>query len=183
VESKKELRSIVSERRDRLRQEDKDILDRAIFEKTISARWYLAAKTIFVYVSYKNEVDTHNIINYSLKAGKRVCVPKVISLREGMRAVEIASFSELRKGSLGILEPEYTEDRNISPMGIDLLLMPGVAFDRQGGRVGYGGGFYDRFLMKVRPGTPKIALSYSFQIFERVPMEEQDIRIDGLITD
>lgn len=179
--SKKELRIIVKEKREKIRNKEK--LDEIITKKVLNSTFYNKADTIFMYVSYKNEVDTHNIIKYALKEGKRICVPKILSLKDGMKAVEINSFEELKCSSYGILEPDYYESNVIEEKDIDLLIMPGVAFDLKGGRVGYGGAFYDRFLKKTKASSKKVALAYSFQIFDKVPMEDNDMYIDSVITD
>jgi 5-formyltetrahydrofolate cyclo-ligase len=181
--SKKELRSFVDGKREKLSSAEKYNMDNSIFEKVIDHKSYISANVLFIYVSYKNEVNTHNIIKHALENNKILCVPKIISLREGMKAIRIGSFGELKEGKYGILEPQLDEEKIISPEDIDLLLMPGVAFDFNGGRVGYGGGFYDRFLKQVREDSKKIALAYSFQIFDKVPMDESDMRIDEVITD
>lgn len=181
--SKKELRSFVDAKREKLSSAEKYSMDNCIFEKVIDHKSYVSANVLFIYVSYKNEVNTHNIIKHALENNKILCVPKIISLREGMKAIRIRSFDDLKEGKYGILEPELDEEKIISPEYIDLLLMPGVAFDFNGGRVGYGGGFYDRFLNQVRGDSKKIALAYSFQIFDKVPMDESDMRIDEVITD
>ena len=183
MKSKKEFRLHVEAERAALLPEVKKALDEKILEKLLKEESYRCARSIFVYVSYKNEVDTHNIITDALARGKVVCVPKVISLKEGMAAVRLESFEELRKGPYGILEPELLPERIVKPSDMDLLIMPGVAFDLKGGRIGYGGGFYDRFLKEVDGSVPKIALAYSFQVFESVPMEESDMRIDKVITE
>lgn len=181
--SKKEFRNFVNEKRDKLSQVEKYNSDNIIFQKVINHKAYIEAEIIFIYVSYKNEVHTHDIIKHGLSDGKVLCVPKIISLKDGMLAMRIYSFDELKESRYGILEPKYVENNIISPEKIDLLLMPGVAFDHEGGRVGYGGGFYDRFLRGVRKDAVKAALAYSFQIFDKVPMDESDMRVDEVITD
>lgn len=181
MENKKNIRNIVKYKRDSLSEEVKEVMDDIIFNKIVESKEYKSAKTIFVYVSFQGEVDTHKFIKYALNDTKRICVPKIISKKEGIRAVEINSFEELKKEAYGILEPDNF-DKKVDEKNIDLILMPGVAFDENGGRIGYGGAFYDRFLKNVSPKTLKIALAYDFQIFSKVPMEEHDIKIDGIIT-
>jgi 5-formyltetrahydrofolate cyclo-ligase len=178
---KNTIREIVKEKRKSIPKKAKEKMDDIIFNKVLESEAYKNAKLIFVYVSFEGEVDTHRIIKYALNHNKRICVPKIISIKEGFRAVEIKSFEELEEGAYNILEPESFENE-VNEKDIDLILMPGVAFDKNGGRVGYGGAFYDRFLKNVRENALKIALAYDFQIFDEVPMEEHDIRIDGIIT-
>lgn len=182
MESKKEIRKMIKERRALLTKEERENLDNAIFQKVISSKEYKEAKTIFIFVSYDTELDTHRIIKEALKDGKRVTVPKVISKEEGMDAVEIKNFDDLESGAYGILEPKDNKLK-IDEKSIDICYLPGVAFDRRGGRVGYGGGFYDRFLRKLKENCPRIALAYGFQVLEEVPMDDNDETIDGIITD
>ncbi len=144
---------------------------------------YKNSSFIFIYVSLNNEVNTHDIIKESLKNGKRICVPKVKSIKEGMEALEIKDFSELVEcGTYKILEPKNFENK-VDPKEIDLAILPGLAFDNEGGRLGYGGGFYDRFLPKLKNESPKIALAYDFQMVNSVPRDFHDILVDEIITD
>ncbi|MEW8957181.1 5-formyltetrahydrofolate cyclo-ligase [Clostridium sp.] len=154
-----------------------------IFNKIISTEEYRNSEVIFIFVSFGSEVYTHDLINYSLNMGKRICVPKVISKKAGMKAIEIKSLDELTPSNYGILEPEIKEGNIIDEKSIDLVIIPGVAFDRKGGRIGYGGGFYDRFLPLLRKDSEKIAIAYSFQIIEEVPREENDFLVPCIITD
>jgi 5-formyltetrahydrofolate cyclo-ligase len=184
MKNKRYYRELVKGLREGLSTEDKDKRDRAIYNNIIQSKEFIEAKCIFIYVSYKNEVDTHTIIKTALSEGKIVCVPKIISLKEGMKVLKIRDFDELKASSYGILEPEQVLEENIvSPWNIDLVYTPGVAFDLKGGRIGYGGGFYDRFLSSLKKQVPKFALAYSFQIFQNVPMDENDQRVDGVISE
>jgi 5-formyltetrahydrofolate cyclo-ligase len=183
MKSKADYREYVKELRGKITENEKRLNDNNIYTKVIQSNEYKKARCIFIYVSYKNEVDTHNIIKKALKEGKSVCVPKIISLKEGMKAVKITSFDELKESKYGMLEPDLLIDNVIEPEKIDLAYLPGVAFDLNGGRIGYGGGFYDRFLYHIGKNVPKIALAYSFQIFDHVPMSEYDVYVDSVITD
>lgn len=99
-----------------------------------------------------------------------------------MKALKIDSLKDLQLSNYGILEPEETAEE-IMINHMDLAIVPGVAFDPKGGRVGYGGGFYDRFFSNLQVKIKKIALAYEFQILDRVPIEEHDISIDAIITE
>lgn len=179
---KSELRKIMKAKRNELSLKEKEEYDKVVFEKVISNPIYLNAEVIFIFVSYENEVNTHEIISHAISSGKVVCVPKVISKDIGMAAIEIKSFNELAPGSMGILEPSTNEELIINPEKIDMIILPGLAFDKFGGRLGYGGGFYDRYLSKVREDSKKIAIGYDFQIVDKVPTEELDKPIDYVIT-
>lgn len=179
---KEEIRKTMVNRRASLTKIEKEKLDEIVFQKVIDSREYKDAKVIFLFVSYKDEVDTHRIIGQALQDEKIVCVPKTISMKEGMNAIQIKDFQDLVEGNYGILEPrnhEFIIKENI----IDVSFIPGLAFDKKGGRVGYGGGFYDRFLRKTRSNSKKVGIGYSFQILDEVPMEKHDIFIDRIITD
>jgi 5-formyltetrahydrofolate cyclo-ligase len=181
LKSKLELRKIVSKRKSILSYSDKEKLDGIVFNKIINDNYYKASRCIFIFVSYNGEVDTHRIIKYALKDKKIVCVPKVISKKEGMISVKIDKFEDLKPGTYGILEPTDTSS-TINACNIDMVFVPGAAFSKSCGRVGYGGGFYDRFLKNTNEWCKKIALAYDFQIFDEVPMEKYDVWMDGIIT-
>jgi len=180
-ESKQEVRKYILEMRDRQRREDRARWDDVIFSKFIDSEYYKNSEVIFIFVSFRSEVDTHRIIKKALEDGKTICVPRVISKNDGMKAFRINSIEELKKGSFGVLEPS-ADCKEVPGAEIDLVVMPGAAFDKNGGRIGYGGGFYDRFLSGLRHNAKKIALAYDFQILKHVPMDEHDIKPDGIIT-
>jgi 5-formyltetrahydrofolate cyclo-ligase len=181
MKSKKYYRDLVKALREGLSKEEKEKKDFTIYNKVINSKEYEEASCIFIYVSYQNEVDTHEIIKTALGQGKTICVPKIISLKEGMKVLQIKDFNELKPSAYGILEP--TQDLEENEVIPDLVYTPGVAFDLKGGRIGYGGGFYDRFLKDLKADVPKIALAYSFQIFDSVPMDETDQRVDCVISE
>ena len=178
---KDEIRSDIKAMRKTLVYEEKSKLDKLIFEKLVETEQYRKAKGIFIFVSLGDEVDTHNIIRKAFQDKKQIYVPKVISKKEGMVAVEIKSLEELKPGVMGILEPENTK-MNEGNYEFDLAIIPGLAFDKAGGRLGYGGGFYDKFVNKLG-NCELIAIGYQFQIINKVPMEDHDVRIHGIITD
>lgn len=181
LKNKKDIRRFILEQRDKLEPDIKKELDKKIFSELIDSEVYKNASVIFVFVSFKSEVGTHEIIKQALKDSKTICVPKINTKEREMEIFKINSLEELKEGYYGILEPgEYCPSVNSND--IDLVIMPGAAFDRQGGRIGYGGGFYDRFLSRMNKKVDKIALAYDFQILDRVPMDEFDVRVDGIVT-
>ena len=182
AENKKELRHIIESKRSRISIEEKIELDKNIFKNFINSKEFKNATSIFIFVSYKMEVDTHKIIKKALDYNKEVYVPKIISKREGMKAIKIKSFSELKVGAYGILEPIFDNPIDVINK-IDLIVLPGLAFDLNGGRLGYGGGFYDRFLKNTTEDTLRCAMAYDFQIVNNVTMEEFDERVSIIITD
>lgn len=181
LKNKKEVRRAILEHRDNIGANIKEEWDKKIFSKLMNSEDYKNADVIFVFVSFRSEVDTHRIIVQALKDSKTICVPKINVKEKEMEIFKIENLEELKLGYYGILEPR--EDcQKVDCNYIDLILMPGAAFDNQGGRVGYGGGFYDRFLKRMNKKVKRIALAYEFQVLDKVPVEEFDVRIDGIIT-
>jgi 5-formyltetrahydrofolate cyclo-ligase len=182
IQEKKHIRDQILKQRESLDLNIRSQWDESIFNRFISSEFYKKAATIFAFVSFKSEVDTHKIIKYAAEDGKTIYVPKIQSKEKGIEIFKIEDFNQLKKGYFGILEPVegcVPADKNT----IDLILMPGVAFDRLGGRLGYGAGFYDRFLSGMDEKANKIALAYHFQILNRIPMDKYDIPIDGVISE
>ncbi len=180
IDSKEDIRKYIFSQRKRLVFDEKKKMDELIYNSVINNRIFVNASVVFIYVSFNNEVDTHRIIEYALRLGKRVCVPRVINKQSGMKALFINSLSELVVSKFGILEPKDSENSSL-PNEIDIAIIPGLAFDRIGGRIGYGGGFYDRFFSCGV--CKKIALAYEFQMLKAIPMEKYDVLIDGVITE
>ncbi len=144
---------------------------------------YQRARTIHTYVSWQDEVDTHAVISEALQAGRRVAVPKVQRAARTLVHYFIDDFSALEAGAYGILEPsEEKGARKVAEKNaFDLVLIPGLAFDREGHRLGYGAGYYDRFLAESR--MPKIGLAFATQVVERVPKTAHDQRVDFIVTE
>ncbi|SKA73609.1 5-formyltetrahydrofolate cyclo-ligase [Clostridium sp. USBA 49] len=181
-EIKKSIREEMIKHRDSLSIDIKEKWDENIFNNFINSKFYKYSNTIFSFVSFKSEVDTHKIIKYALNDGKTIYVPKVKSKQKEMEIFKIEGFNDLKKGYFGILEP-VEGCKTACRDNIDLILMPGLAFDKYGGRIGYGAGFYDRFLSSIKKDINKIALAYKFQVIDKVPEDKNDIRIDGIITE
>ncbi len=139
------------------------------------------ARVIHTYVAWRNEVENHDLIRRLLREGRRVAVPKVELATGQLQHYFIADFSELQKGAFGILEPPRDPNRLAAPSQFDLVLVPGLAFDRAGNRLGLGKGHYDRFLIEVH--APKIALAYDFQLVDKLPAEAHDQRVNIIITE
>ena len=178
--SKQAIRNNILDKRNTLSSEyiDKSNLD--IFNKVISFEKYINANVIFTYVSTAQEVDTINIIKHSLKLKKRVCVPKCMEQKGIMLPSEIKGLEDLKEGKFGILEPkEYCSFVDISE--IDFIIVPCVTCDIKGNRIGYGGGYYDRFLLAAN--ADKILLCRKELMTENIPNEKHDILIDTVITE
>jgi 5-formyltetrahydrofolate cyclo-ligase len=136
------------------------------------------------YMSFRNEVSTDAIIAQAIETGKRVAVPVVDREQRQLFPSELINFpADLKKGTWGIREPKQSCLRPLDPCLIDLVLVPGVVFDQAGNRLGYGFGFYDRFLVSLRSGVRRVALAYSFQLVEKLPAEEHDCPVDLIVTE
>lgn len=181
---KSSLRSNYLTARRRIDPATKAALDARILERLAGFDLYADAGLVLAYVSYGNEVDTRAVIESALASGKRVAVPRVLPHKHKMDFYEIDGMGDLEEGFKGILEPR----RGVSsPLGtVDLLgsvcLVPGLVFDAEGHRIGYGGGYFDRFL-QFYPGD-KIALARSAQVSSNpLPTESSDVPVDFIVTD
>ena len=183
---KEKLRKEILTKRKNLDMVKKEEMDRKILNKFYENKYYREAKSIFIYISYDSEINTRGIINKALKDNKKIYVPRTEFKTRFMDAVEITSLDNLIESKYGILEPSV-EEPHIEPNELDLIVVPGVAFDRNGGRMGYGAGFYDRYFNKISKDNikkiVKLALAYDFQILEEVPMNEQDVPVSYIITE
>ena len=166
----------------RLNIKDRQIKDKIIFDKLINNKHFLNSKMIATYVSFKDEVDTLNIIKECFKLNIRVCVPVVLN-NKIMEFYEIDSLNDLEvKNKLGILEPKI-DNRNIVKLtNINLFIVPGLCFDKDKNRIGYGGGYYDRYLLNSN--AYKIGIGYKEQLIDTsIPTNRTDIALDEIITD
>ncbi|MDB1963089.1 MULTISPECIES: 5-formyltetrahydrofolate cyclo-ligase [Clostridium] len=180
-EEKKVLRNKILEIRDSLNNNEKELMDNKIFNELINTDLYKRSINIFIYISFSNEINTRNIIEKAFKDKKNVFIPKVYKDDKLMKAIKLNSIDELKKNSMGILEP--IDDSNyIEKENIDLIVVPGVVFDKECNRIGYGGGYYDRYLKDIKSKENKIALAYDLQIVDKIESEVHDIKVDYIIT-
>ncbi len=186
AEKKKKIRSVYLKRRNSLDMDKRKAACKKIREKLYTSKRFKAAKTVFVYASYKSEVETGKLIRDMLKMGKKVAVPKVIG--KEMEFYEISSWEELFPGYQGILEPQGTDKELVYPADSDIMLLPGAVFDRRGGRIGYGGGYYDRYLDRIMENYGHkpylLALGYQVQLYHgTLPLEKHDRKMDCIVTE
>lgn len=146
-----------------------------------------SAKNIMCYVSFGNEVYTHDLIKKWICDGKQVSVPCVVNnAKESkhMYAVKINSFDELKvSGKYGILEPPLLDCNILNPDMLDVVIVPGCAFDINKNRMGFGAGYYDRFLSNVPGECKKIGICFDFQVLQKIPYEEHDVSLDLVVTE
>lgn len=179
INSKKEIRKQVKAARASSDPEWIRENSRRICETFLKSADYETAEVVFAYMDCKNEVATRMVIEQCWRDHKVVAVPKVFG--EIMRYYEIHSYDDLEPGYFGIQEPKQEELNEICCEDA-LMILPGVAFDVQRHRVGYGGGFYDRYL-EAFPNLKKIAFAFEFQVFSQVPFESFDQKPEKIITE
>ncbi len=181
---KAELRRRGRQSRERLSREEAGEKSRRIARKLLARPEYREAATVFCYISSGSEAGTGEIVAAALQAGKTVAVPLVEEGRNSLRAVPVRDPErELAPGFRGIREPADRESPWIDPRELDLAVVPGTAFDRSGNRLGRGGGYYDRFLPRLRPGVPRIGLAFECQLVERIAPDPHDAPVDLVITE
>ena len=176
---KQALRQIIAARKAALSERDIDARSRILAGRLFQSEFYRSARALYAYMAFNQEVRTEPIIRQAWADGKRVAVPKVAGRL--MRFIWIEDFSRLApQGAFGI--PEPLDDGPEADDPTALILVPGLAFDASGHRVGYGGGFYDRFLA-AEPGHSTAALCYDFQFLPLLDVETHDMPVNLVITD
>ena len=177
---KRLLREEMLQRRSAVSREEKAESDKRIVQSVIASDLFEHAQTIFVYCSTKEEINTYSIISAALQVGKTICVPRCENERGNMTARKIRSISDLVPGKFRILEPHETSEI-ILPEEIDLCIVPCLAADVFGFRLGYGGGYYDRFLASVT--CPTVVLCADTSVLCAVPREDFDVPCDYIYTE
>jgi len=155
----------------------------AICKKLIASPEFQGAKTILLYCPKDDEVDAWAAITAALVQQKTVCLPKTNEETKEITAYKISGSEKLEKAAYGIFEPAGDEKKAVSPDKIDLIAVPGVAFDIHGNRVGHGLGYYDKFLTAAK-NAKKAALAFDFQVVgEKIVCESHDVQVDQIITE
>ncbi|HWC91334.1 MAG TPA: 5-formyltetrahydrofolate cyclo-ligase [Pirellulales bacterium] len=166
-------------------QPDKDELSRLICEKFVAQPEYAAAGTVLFYLDVRTEVRTRHYLPEALAQGKRIVVPYCVE--RDLELFHLTSMDELSVGMYKILEPreDLRSDpaRRVEVAEVDLIMVPGVAFDRRGARMGHGFGYYDKMLEHARPETPLVALAFECQLFPEIPTQAHDVFMDKIITE
>ena len=173
---KKELRRSIRERKRAMTEEEIASRSAALGKAFAASELYQQAETIYGYLPYNQEVRTVPMLEQALRDGKKVAVPKVMG--DEMVFIYLEDLSLVEKGYAGI--PEPVANGPVAQDTTALVLMPGLAFDREGHRIGYGGGFYDKFLQR-EPEHPTLALCYEFQMLPHLETEEHDIPVDCVL--
>ncbi len=183
-ELKKAIREQAHE--NRRNQENKEELSRAICEKFVSLPQYAAARTVMFYVDVRTEVRTRDYLATALTHGKKIVVPWCNATGE-LELFWLRSMDDLSIGMYKILEPKpelrTLLDRRVAVEELDVIMVPGVAFTREGARMGHGKGYYDKLLEHARPDTPLIALAFECQLFPEIPTQAHDVFMNLVITE
>ena len=189
------LETAIRERKDAIRkqahanrnaQEHKDELSRRIVGAFMALPEYALAQTVMFYIDVRSEVRTRHDLELALQYGKTIVVPWCNTDGE-LELFRLDSMDELEIGMYKILEPRAElrglAEKRVNVESLDLIMVPGVGFDRRGARTGHGKGYYDKLLQHARRNTPLIALAFECQMFDEIPMADHDIFMDRIITE
>ncbi len=167
-------------------QLNKDELSKTICESFMALPEYAQAKTVMFYIDVRSEVRTRHSLPAALESGKTIIVPWCNEAGE-LELFRLSSMDELAVGMYKILEPKQElrslPEKQCRAEDLDIVMVPGVAFDRRGGRMGHGKGYYDKLLQHARKDTPLVALAFECQLFPEIPVGGHDIFMDKIITE
>ena len=178
------LRKKYKELRNNMSKEEVSVRSQSILQNLASHPLWAKSSTIMCFLSLGNEVETKPIIARAWEENKQVVIPVCQTESRTIIPSLLTSFQHLEPKTMGILEPKEGKLYPVDPKIIDLCLIPGLAFDLEGHRIGFGAGYYDRFLPLLKPGTPKMALAFDFQISpQTLPHEAHDVKLDFICTE
>jgi 5-formyltetrahydrofolate cyclo-ligase len=180
-ENKKKIRKDILSVRNALPQSEREAMSRNICRRFTRLPVALDSASVMIFLSFGSEINTDYIIEWLWKQKKKVLVPLCKPETREMDIFPIASFADLEPGYFGIREPKKELRPPVAKAVIDLVVVPAVAFDRRGYRVGYGGGYYDRFLAGM--DVPTIGLAFDCQIITAAPVDKYDLAAQGIVTE
>ena len=188
-EEKVLLRKLILEKRRALSDQERRGKSLAIQERLLRRKEFEQGRMIHLFLSFRGEVMTDGIVKQALALGKRVVVPVVSREEEGLIFSELMQYpEEVEPGTLGIPEPKKEFIRKVDISSVDLFVLPGLAFDFHGNRLGYGGGYYDRILgraaqRRVSGKVPLIALAFELQLVDCIPSSVHDVQVHKIVTE
>lgn len=145
---------------------------------------FINSKNIMLYLSFNKEVNTYPLARWCFDNGKNVIVPYCIQSKREIVPYKITNLiDDLSKSKFGVMEPKHDILERVNMEDIDLIIVPGVVFDEECNRIGFGAGYYDRFLPKKLKSTPAIGIAYEYQVIDKVPSGEYDVPLDFIITE
>ncbi len=181
---KDQLRKNMLYQRKNMKLDNVSAFSDKIVETIIRLPEFINCKNIMLYLSFKNEVNTYSLAKWCLDDGKKVIVPYCINETREIIPFEIHNLTtDLFKSSFGIMEPKHELLKRADTCDIDLIIVPGVVFDEYCNRIGFGAGYYDRFLPKIAKGTPTIGIAYDYQVINKIPRGVYDVPLDFIITE
>ena len=178
---KNSLRHIILSKRNALSAQEIREKSKAIHEKLLSLPEFLDARTVCLYMSFGSEVHTQEVIEHCFGRGKKVLIPAMAGSLGDLVPAEFLGFEKLKEAAFGIKEPFPVKEVPVEE--IDLVISPGVAFDEKLNRIGFGKGFYDKFLSKIPPRVPVIAIAFDLQVLPEIPVEAHDKKMTKIITE
>lgn len=178
--NKEEIRQEIRRQKASLSKEIIDLQSSLLREQFLTLREYKECSQLILYAAFNQEVNTLPLIRQALLDGKKVALPRV--MKEDIEFYYITSITDLEESSFGIPEPEPVAMLQLEKDS-NLILVPGLAFDKKGNRIGYGKSFYDRYFKAHKESFLKICFAYDFQVYEEIPFEAHDVKIDILITE
>jgi len=193
TEQKKSERSIAASRRNSLAAGERKLLSEQASQAAIEWLVLRQASSFMAYTAFRSELETRLLLEWGWRNGLTVIIPRTIPEKKAMELYCIQGWESLSPGSYGLMEPDplkaarFELDERLP----DTVFVPGLAFDHEGGRLGYGGGYYDRFRHRIAecatrqsvPVPPWIGMGFNIQWVEQVPMESHDAKLDGVITE
>ncbi len=177
--TKQEIRSKILAKLKNQKEEDRKQKSRIIGKKLLKESIFKKAKKIMFYIAMDGEVETQEMIETAKRLGKTIAVPVCVRDRASLRPALLNSHAHLKKGPYGVYEPVV--NRFIRLVDLDLVVVPGVAFDKKGKRLGRGKGYYDRFLSQIPKDTPSIGLAFSLQVLPFVPVTSHDVSVKKIL--
>ena len=182
--NKEEIRRNISNQRLSLTSEEIENKSHQIFLNLLKSEEYINFPNIMFYVATRSEVQTEEMIKVSIKMGKKIFIPIILTDCIDLAPSRLFDFDrELEKGKMGIFEPKQEYRRLFPPEDIDLIILPGIAYDIRGNRIGRGCGYYDNFLRKICSSTKIIALAFEIQIVINIPADPNDFPVHKIITE
>lgn len=183
LDEKKRVRNLVLARRGALTERERQGKSLHIEKQVLTLPEYEKAQTVMLFLNFRDEVETTALAEETLTRGKQLvlprCAPQGILIPALIRDLD----QDIEPGTWGIREPRLQGLREADPWAIDLVIVPGAAFDGQGNRLGYGGGYYDRFFGRLRPEVLRVAIAFATQVLPEVPVDPHDQKMSILVTE
>jgi 5-formyltetrahydrofolate cyclo-ligase len=183
-ERKRQIRRSILAVRRGLSEAERLARSRRVWERVAALSCYQQARVVLGYMAFDHEVLTDGLIRQAMASGKQMVLPMVQTDRQGLALYVIVDLErDVAPGYHGILEPLPQRTRAVAPETLELVLVPGVAFDVRGGRLGFGAGFYDRLLCQLPRDIPTVGLAFDFQVIPRLPSQPHDTVLDAIVTE